>query len=134
MAARAVAAIQWTGFHSVRASCPCVASFSASYRLSFDRHLQWSCVRLNDNEVTQESVKGIKVSKGTAGRFGSKVPATRSTLPFEEFIENRKKLKLRSRIAGVPFGLLGLTASSMASAYTFPNMFDTPPEEIQPIL
>lgn len=134
MAARAMAAIKWTSFHSVKAYYPCVATFGASYRLNFDRHLQWSCIKLNDNQVAEEAVKNPKVLKGTAGRFGSKIPATRSTLPFEEFIENRGKLKFRSRIAGVPFGLLGLTASSMVSAYTFPNMFDTPPEEIQPIL
>ncbi|EDV24376.1 uncharacterized protein TRIADDRAFT_56126 [Trichoplax adhaerens] len=70
----------------------------------------------------------------TAGRFGSKIRPTPLQLPFEEFITFRKKLKVRSRIAGVPFGLLGLTASSMVSAYMLPNMFDTPPDEIQPIL
>lgn len=65
---------------------------------------------------------------------GKKVAAKRFTLSFDEYQKMTRKLRTRQRLAGLPFGVTALLASSCASAYMFPNMFDATPEQIQPIL
>lgn len=65
---------------------------------------------------------------------GHKVAAKRFQLSFDEYQKLTRKLRTRQRLAGVPFGVTALIASSCASAYLFPNMFDATPEQIQPIL
>lgn len=55
-------------------------------------------------------------------------------LTFEEFQKLRRKLRTSQRIAGLPIGVSALLTSSAISAYLNPNMFDAPPEQIQPIL
>ncbi|XP_046852712.1 presequence translocated-associated motor subunit PAM17, mitochondrial-like [Xenia sp. Carnegie-2017] len=57
------------------------------------------------------------------------------SLGFEEYQQQRRKMRNQKRISGIPFGVIGLTASSMVSVMMNPNMFDaTDPEQIQPIL
>lgn len=65
---------------------------------------------------------------------GNKVAAKRFQLSFDEYQKLTRKLRTRQRLAGVPFGVTALIASSCVSAYMFPNMFDATPEQIQPIL
>ena len=65
---------------------------------------------------------------------GNKVAPKRFQLSFDEYQKLKRKLRTLQRLAGLPFGAVALIASSCASAYMFPNMFDAPPEQIQPIL
>lgn len=65
---------------------------------------------------------------------GNKVAPKRFQLSFDEYQKLKRKLRTVQRLAGLPFGAVALIASSCASAYMFPNMFDAPPEQIQPIL
>lgn len=55
-------------------------------------------------------------------------------LAFEEYQKLRRKLRSTQRVAGLPIGAAALMTSSAVSAYLNPNMFDAPPEQIQPIL
>ncbi len=60
---------------------------------------------------------------------------TAENMSFEEYRKLRKALKWRGRFAGIPLGLLAVTASSTVSAHFLPDMFNPQPEvEIQPIL
>ncbi|EDO40484.1 predicted protein [Nematostella vectensis] len=56
------------------------------------------------------------------------------TLGFEEFQKLKRKVRARQRVAGLPVAAVALMTSSAVSAYLNPNMFDAPPDQIQPIL
>ena len=56
------------------------------------------------------------------------------TMTFEEYRKLRKAHRWRTRISGIPMGLLMTTSSSVVVGHFYPNMFDATPEEIQPIL
>lgn len=55
-------------------------------------------------------------------------------LTFEEFQKLKRKIRSRQRIAGLPIAAVALMTSSAVSAYLNPNMFDAPPDQIQPIM
>lgn len=83
-------------------------------------------------EVT-DSEKSPTVSRSPLFS-GNKLTPKRFQLSFDEYQKRRRKLRTLQRLAGLPFGVTGLLASSCACAYLFPNMFDATPEQIQPIL
>lgn len=55
-------------------------------------------------------------------------------LSFEEYQKLKRKIRSRQRIAGLPIAAVALMTSSAVSAYLNPNMFDAPPDQIQPIM
>ena len=106
----------------IRSSVPCVAIASR----------QFSETNSPVEEVT-DSEKSPTVSRSPLFS-GNKVTPKRFQLSFDEYQKRRRKLRTLQRLAGLPFGVTGLLASSCACAYLFPNMFDATPEQIQPIL
>lgn len=56
------------------------------------------------------------------------------TIPFTEYRKLKKSLKMRSRVAGIPMGFVGISISSAVNIQLNPRMFEMTPEEIQPIL
>ena len=108
-----------TGF---RSSVPCVVIMSR----------QFSDTTSPDGaDVSGESSPTVSRSPLFSG---NKVAPKKFQLSFDEFQKQRRKLRTRQRLAGLPFGVLALFGSSFVSAYMFPNMFDATPEQIQPIL
>lgn len=55
-------------------------------------------------------------------------------LSFEGYQKLKRKIRSRQRIAGLPVAAVALLTSSAVSAYLNPNMFDAPPDQIQPIM
>ena len=106
----------------IRSSIPCVAITSR---------------QVSDTATPDETETPIELSP-TISRSplfsGNKVAPKRFQLSFDEYQKLKRKLRTLQRLAGLPFGAVALIASSCASAYMFPNMFDAPPEQIQPIL
>ena len=64
----------------------------------------------------------------------SKIPPKRFELNFEEYIQLKRSIRSKQRISGIPFAVLGLSTSSIVSAYMFPDMFDATPENVQLIM
>lgn len=56
------------------------------------------------------------------------------TIPFAEYRKLKKSLKMRSRVAGIPMGFIGICISSAVNIQLNPRMFEMTPEEIHPIL
>ena len=106
----------------IRSSIPCVAIAS--------RHVSDTAIS-DETETPSELLPTISRSPLFSG---SKVAPKRFQLSFDEYQKLKRKLRTLQRLAGLPFGAVALIASSCASAYMFPNMFDAPPEQIQPIL
>jgi len=87
----------------------------------------------SESSPTSDTEKSPTISRSPLFS-GKKVAPKRFQLSFDEYQKQRRTLRTRQRLAGLPFGVTALIASSCASAYMFPNMFDAPPEQIQPIL
>ncbi|XP_062514126.1 uncharacterized protein LOC134189770 isoform X2 [Corticium candelabrum] len=52
-------------------------------------------------------------------------------MTFEDFIKQRRSLRMRKRLAGLPFAFAALTGSSMFHAWLNPHMFDaTSPDQL----
>jgi len=63
-----------------------------------------------------------------------KAASKKLDLSFEDYQKLKRKVKSRQRIAGLPIAAVALMTSSAVSAYLNPNMFDAPPDQIQPIM
>jgi hypothetical protein len=61
---------------------------------------------------------------------------TQRMMPFEEYRKLRRRLKMRSRLSGLPVAFLGVGASSAANVHFHPQMleFQNPDVELAPIL
>ena len=57
-------------------------------------------------------------------------------MPFDQYRRLRRRLKFRSRLAGVPAALFGVTLSSAVNVHFHPQMleFQNPDVELTPIL
>ena len=106
----------------IRSSIPCVAIASRQFS---------DTTSPGEDDIVSEKSPTLKRSPLFSG---NKVTPKRFQLSFDEYQKRRRKLRTLQRLAGLPFGVTALLASSCASAYMFPNMFDAPPEQIQPIL
>lgn len=106
----------------IRSSIPCIAILSRQF----------------SDAATPEGTDAATERSPTISRSplfsGTKVAPKRFQLSFDEYQKLMRKLRTRKRLAGLPFGVSALIASSCVSAYMFPNMFDATPEQIQPIL
>jgi len=60
--------------------------------------------------------------------------AKKFNLSFADYLTLKSKLRMKQRIAGVPFAIGGIFLSSMVLTYTCPDMFDATPENVQLIL
>ena len=60
----------------------------------------------------------------------------RRMMPFEEYRKLRRRLKFRSRLAGIPAAVVGVTLSSAVNVHFHPQMleFQNPEVELTPIL
>ena len=57
-------------------------------------------------------------------------------MPFEQYRKLRRRLKFRSRLAGIPAAVVGVTLSSAVNVHFHPQMleFQNPEVELAPIL
>lgn len=57
-------------------------------------------------------------------------------IPFEEYRKLRRRVKTRSRLAGIPVAFMGVTVSSAFNVHVYPQMleFQNPDVELAPIL
>ena len=55
-------------------------------------------------------------------------------LSFTDYLKLKQSLRTKQRIAGIPFAFTGMTLSSIALTYAYPDMFDATPEDVQLIL
>ena len=108
----------------IRSSIPCMAIVSRQFS---------DTTTPSESSPTSDTEKSPTISRSPLFS-GKKVAPKRFQLSFDEYQKQRRTLRTRQRLAGLPFGVTALIASSCASAYMFPNMFDAPPEQIQPIL
>ena len=60
----------------------------------------------------------------------------RRMMPFEEYRRLRRRLKMRSRLAGLPVACVGVALSSAVNVHFHPQMleFQNPDVELAPIL
>jgi import inner membrane translocase subunit TIM23 len=73
-------------------------------------------------------------NQGESESSNTDLAKTAFDLSFAEYQKLKRKIRSRQRIAGLPIAAVALMTSSAVSAYLNPNMFDAPPDQIQPIM
>lgn len=71
---------------------------------------------------------------GSSSKTNTSLEKKGFDLSFAEYQKLKRKIRSRQRIAGLPIAAVALVTSSAVSAYLNPNMFDAPPDQIQPIM
>jgi len=56
------------------------------------------------------------------------------SITFDEYLKAKSALRNKQRFAGIPFAITGMMVSSVALTYTYPEMFEQTPENVQLIL
>lgn len=55
-------------------------------------------------------------------------------MTFDQYLKKKSSLRNKQRVAGIPFAITGMMTSSIALTYTYPEMFEATPENVQLIM
>lgn len=83
---------------------------------------------------SSSSCKSQNSGDGSSSKTDTSLETKAFDLSFAEYQKLKRKIRSRQRIAGLPIAAVALVTSSAVSAYLNPNMFDAPPDQIQPIM
>ena len=93
-----------------------------------------SSVSVSGDQLCGAHTRNSHHARGYCKDSGPVVKTTERMMPFEEYRKLRRSIKWRGRVAGAFTGVFGVALSAAVNAHLNPQMFEAPPEEVQPIL
>ena len=120
-------------------TCTCLAVARLGLKMSSRillTSLEFDLKRICHRWMTRNSRQFGAVEQPKRLYSRSEEEETTRMMPFEEYRKLRRRVKTRSRLAGVPMAFVGTTLSSAVNIHFNPQMmeFQNPEVELNPIL